>query len=221
LETLQITSKLENQTFDSLSDLLVQHDKTFGKKKNSGEDILFTNSRKGESSRGRGTYNESQEEEAHTMKFLKEEEDSIIQEIKSMVMVHGRSQGRGRNNQNQQYFRRSQDPPNNNNQSRKGEDMTQVKCKICLHIGHVVEECRTQNENFPKNKQIFNSKQHSKSNASTSTQYVDNQEDDFEYVLTTNQEIDFADLVATNKLMRKDYEDDWILDTGILNICAT
>jgi hypothetical protein len=33
-------------------------------------------------------------------------------------------------------------------------------------------------------------------------------------VLTTNQEIDFADSVATNKLMRKDYEDDWILDTG-------
>jgi hypothetical protein len=57
LETLQIVDKLENQTFDSLGDLLVQHDKTFGKKKNSGEDLLFTNSRQGESSRGRGAYN--------------------------------------------------------------------------------------------------------------------------------------------------------------------
>jgi hypothetical protein len=44
--------------------------------------------------------------------------------------------------------------------------------------------------------------------------YVDNQEDDYEYVLTANQEIDFANPVATNKLMRKDYEDDWILDIG-------
>jgi len=54
LETLQITSKLESQTFDSLSDLLVQHDNTFGKKKPFGEDLFFTNSRRGETSRGRG-----------------------------------------------------------------------------------------------------------------------------------------------------------------------
>jgi hypothetical protein len=32
--------------------------------------------------------------------------------------------------------------------------------------------------------------------------------------LTTSQELDFVDLVATNKLMRNDYEDDWILDIG-------
>jgi hypothetical protein len=47
LETLQIVDKLENQTFDSLGDLLVQHDKTFGKKKKFGVDLLFTNSRQG------------------------------------------------------------------------------------------------------------------------------------------------------------------------------
>jgi len=47
LGTLQIVDKLDNQTFDSFGDLLVQHDKTFGKKKNSGEDLLFTNSRQG------------------------------------------------------------------------------------------------------------------------------------------------------------------------------
>jgi hypothetical protein len=57
LETLQIVDKLDNQTFDSLDDLLVQQDKTFGKKRNSREYLLFTNSRKGESSRRRGSYN--------------------------------------------------------------------------------------------------------------------------------------------------------------------
>jgi hypothetical protein len=91
--------------------------------------------------------------------------------------------------------------------------MTQVKWKMCLCIGQVVEECRTQNENFPKNNQNFNSKQHSKSNVSTSARYAHNQEDDFK-LSTTNQGIDFADSIATNKLMRKDYEDDWIIDIG-------
>jgi len=57
---LQITRKLENQFFYSPNDLLVQHDKTFGKKKNLGEDIIFTNSRKWQISRGGGTYNQSE-----------------------------------------------------------------------------------------------------------------------------------------------------------------
>jgi hypothetical protein len=92
--------------------------------------------------------------------------------------------------------------------------MSQVKWKRCLRIGHVEEECRTQNENLPKDKQTF--KQHFKSNASTSALYVDNQEDDYEYVLTAKQEIDFANPVATNKLMRKD---DWILDMLQLQLC--
>jgi hypothetical protein len=56
LETLQITRKLKNQTFDSLSNFWYQHDKTFGKKKNLGEDILFTNSREGESSKIKGNF---------------------------------------------------------------------------------------------------------------------------------------------------------------------
>jgi hypothetical protein len=43
---------------------------------------------------------------------------------------------------------------------------------------------------------------------STLAQYAINQEDDFEYVLTVNQEIDFAGSIATNKLMKKDYEYD-------------
>ena len=49
--------------------------------------------------------------------------------------------------------------------------------------------CRIHNENFSINKQILKSKQHSKSNSLTSTQYVDNQEDDCEILLTTNKEI--------------------------------
>jgi hypothetical protein len=53
VETLQLAVKLEKQTFSFLSDLLVQRDKTFGKKKTSREDILFTNSNRGEISRGR------------------------------------------------------------------------------------------------------------------------------------------------------------------------
>jgi hypothetical protein len=57
LETLQITGKIEKQTISPLSDLLVQHDNFFGKKKTSREDL--TNSKRGEISRGRCTYNES------------------------------------------------------------------------------------------------------------------------------------------------------------------
>jgi len=166
LETLQIIDKLENQSFDSLGDLFVQHENTFGKKKNLGEDLLFTNSRQGEisrgrgeynvSTRGRGTYNESTRGRGSYNEKYRER--GRFNELINLDYGRGcaRSQGRGRN---QQYFRRSQD------QSQKGEDMSQVKCKIYLHIGHVVEECRTRNENFPKDKQTF--KQHSKSNAST------------------------------------------------------
>ena len=54
LETLKITNKLSTVTFDSLSKLLAQHIKYFGKQKQSGEDLLFT---KAESSKGRGNSN--------------------------------------------------------------------------------------------------------------------------------------------------------------------
>jgi hypothetical protein len=46
IETLQITDKLSTATFDSLSELLAQHSKSFGKQKQSGEDLLFTSSNK-------------------------------------------------------------------------------------------------------------------------------------------------------------------------------
>jgi hypothetical protein len=58
LETLQLTGKLEKITFDQLSELLAQHDKTFGKKKQVGEDVFFTEASTSkpstQSSRGRG-----------------------------------------------------------------------------------------------------------------------------------------------------------------------
>jgi hypothetical protein len=41
LETLQLTGNLEKITFDQLSELLAQHDKTFRKKKQVGEDIFL------------------------------------------------------------------------------------------------------------------------------------------------------------------------------------
>jgi len=142
-----------------------------------------------ESSRGRGRFNNQEHGCGHSI-----------------------NRGRWHNNQNQQYFRRSQDAPYNI--TRKGANMTQEKCKRCLQNGHIEKECRTRNENLPQHQKTFNSKQSFKSNASTSAQYVDNQEDGFEYVFTANQELDFADSIATNNLMRKDYDDDWILDTG-------
>jgi hypothetical protein len=42
LETLQVTGNLDNLTFDELSEMLSQHNKTFGKKKQVGEDFFFT-----------------------------------------------------------------------------------------------------------------------------------------------------------------------------------
>jgi hypothetical protein len=61
LETLQVTGKLDKLKFDELSEMLSQHDKTFGKKKKVGEDVFFTEpalvSHSSDSSRGRGRGN--------------------------------------------------------------------------------------------------------------------------------------------------------------------
>lgn len=46
LKTLQITDKLENITFDNLNEQLANHDKTFGKKKQLGEDVLVASTSK-------------------------------------------------------------------------------------------------------------------------------------------------------------------------------
>jgi hypothetical protein len=49
IETLKITNKLLTANFNSLNELLAQYCKTFGKKKQSSEDLLFTSSNKAES----------------------------------------------------------------------------------------------------------------------------------------------------------------------------
>ena len=41
LETLQVTGKLDKITFDELSEMLSQHNKNFGKKKQVGEDVFL------------------------------------------------------------------------------------------------------------------------------------------------------------------------------------
>lgn len=57
LETLQLTRKLDKLKFDELSEMLAQHDKTFGKKKQ-GEDVFFieasTSKSSTDSPRGKG-----------------------------------------------------------------------------------------------------------------------------------------------------------------------
>jgi hypothetical protein len=58
LETLKVTGKLDNLTFDEISEMLSQHNKTFGKKKQVGEDVFFIEARTSkystDSSRSRG-----------------------------------------------------------------------------------------------------------------------------------------------------------------------
>jgi hypothetical protein len=103
LETLQITDKLSTMNLDSLSELLTQHSRSFGKHKQSGEDLIFT---KAESSKGRGKSNFGNFQN------------------QSSNRGHGRGcgQGRGRRNFNQQNFQSN--PPNNNAQSGRGTNFS-------------------------------------------------------------------------------------------------
>jgi hypothetical protein len=78
---------LESNNFDSLSDLLVQHDKTFGKKNKSGEEILLSTQTKEKVLEEQVHMMKVPEEEVHTMKVQEEEEDSIIQEIKNTIQL--------------------------------------------------------------------------------------------------------------------------------------
>jgi hypothetical protein len=87
LETLQMTEKLEKVMFDQLSELLTQHDKTFRKKKQVGEDVFFrkasTSKPSTQSSRGRG---------AQFSNIGHGNQDQSV----SRGQRRGRSQGRGR-----------------------------------------------------------------------------------------------------------------------------
>ena len=107
--------------------MLTQHSKTFGKQKQSGKDVLFTSSSKGENSKGRGR--------GHGK---------------------GRSQGRSNNFQGSNFqqgsnsLRRSRPerPQNQNNQTIR--DMSQITCIICNRVGHFAVDCRTSNNKLPK-----------------------------------------------------------------------
>jgi hypothetical protein len=115
-------------TSDSLSELMAQHTKYFGKQKQSGEDLLFT---KAESSKGRGKSNFGNFQN------------------RSSNRGHGRGcgQGRGCSKFHQQNFQSN--PHNNNAQSGRGRNFNQVRCKRCLKKGHYASNFLTSNDQFP------------------------------------------------------------------------
>jgi hypothetical protein len=189
LETLQITDKLSTLNFDSLSELLAQHSKSFGKQKQSGEDLLFT---KAASSKGRGKQNFG----------------NFQNQSSNRGHSRGHGQGRGYNNFNQFFFQSN--PPNNNAQSGRGGNFSQVICKRCLRMGHYASNCLTSNDQLPKFKQT------SYSNSQPSDQYAedqDYQDDQYEYVFIAVQQEDFVASIISQNLMRDSFENDWILDT--------
>lgn len=69
LETSKITGNLEKLKFDELREMLAQHDKNFGKKKQVGEDVFFieasTSKYSTKNSRGRGRGNNNQNQGAY------------------------------------------------------------------------------------------------------------------------------------------------------------
>ena len=166
LETLQITDKLSTITFDSLSELLDQHSKSFVKQKQSGEDLLFT---KVESSKGRGKSNFG----------------NFQNQSSNRGCGRGRGQGRGHRNFNQKQFQSN--PSNNNTQPGRGKNFNQVRCTRCLKMGHYAWNCLTSNDQLPKFKQTSNSI------SQQSAQYAENQDyqdDEYEYVFSAVQHVD-------------------------------
>jgi hypothetical protein len=135
LKNLQIIDKLSTVTFDSLSELLAQHSKSFGKQKQSGEDFIFI---KVESSKGRGKSNFG----------------NFQNQSSNQGCVRGCGQGRGRSNYHQQNFQSN--THNSNTQSGRGKNFSHVRCKRCLNMGHYASNCLTSNDQFPKFKKTSN-----------------------------------------------------------------
>jgi hypothetical protein len=160
LENLQIIDKLSTITFDSLSELLAQHSKTFGKQKQSREDFLYT---KAESSKERG---KSNSQNFHNQ---------------SSNRGHGkdRGQGRGHNNFHQQNFQ-------SNVQSGRGWNFSQVRCKRCLKMGHYASNCLTSNNQLPKFKQTSNA---NSQQSAQYVEDQDYQDDEYEYVFSAIQHV--------------------------------
>ena len=138
--------KLSYATFDSFSELLAQRTKSFGKQKQYGEDLVFTNSSKVESSRERGRGQSSYRGRGC-----------------------GRSQGRGNNSifqQGSNYYRSCQleRTPNHNDKFGTGRDMSQFTCRQCNSVGHFPADCRTSNNKLSKFKQLSNSTYYANAN---------------------------------------------------------
>ena len=106
LETLQVTGKLDKLTFDELSELLSQHNKTFGKKKQVGEDVFFTeastskSSSDSYSSRGRGNFVQGRGRSQSREKKIQGKGNS---QGRGNIQGRGYFQGRG-NSQGREYF---------------------------------------------------------------------------------------------------------------------
>jgi hypothetical protein len=162
LETLKITNKLSTTNFDSLCELLAQHSKSFGKQKQSREDLLFT---KVESSKGR--------------------EKSNFGNFQNLSSNRGRGQGRGRSNFHLQNFQCN--IHNSNAQSGRGRNSNQVRCNRCLKMGHYASNFLTNNDQLPNFKHTSNSNSQQPVQYAEGQDY---QDDEYEYVFLAAKHVD-------------------------------
>jgi hypothetical protein len=162
LETLQVTGKLDKLTFDELSELLSQHNKTFGKKKQAGEDIFFTEANTSKSSsdsysnRGRGNFlqgcgrSQSRENNFQGRGYFQGRGNS---QGRGYFHARGNSQGRGYFQGNSQG--RGQTPHISQSRGRgqnfgRGRDFSQIVCRRCNKVGHYVKDCYTSIDKISK-----------------------------------------------------------------------
>jgi hypothetical protein len=220
LETLQVTKKLDKLTFDELSEMLSQHNKTFGKKKQVGEDIFFIEANTSKSSidssrsRGRGHFVQGRGQSQSREK--KKSDRSNFQgrgnsQIRGYFEGIGNGQGRGYfqgrgNSQGRGYFQgncqgRGYTPNRGQNRGRgqnsgRGRDLSQIVCRRCNKVGHYAEDCRTSIDKISKFHQ-------------NTTQFANDRDDDgSEYVFTSSSALH----ISTN--FQSDYEYAWILELG-------
>jgi hypothetical protein len=168
LETLQVTGKLYKLMFDELSEILSQHNKTFGNKKQVGEDIFFTEENTSKSSsdnsrsRGRGYFvqghGQSQSRENNFQGRGNNQGSGYFQgrgnsQGKGYFQGKGNSQGRGYFQGNNQG--RGKTPNRGQNRGRgqnssRGRDLSQIVCRRCNKVGHYAEDCRTSIDKISK-----------------------------------------------------------------------
>jgi hypothetical protein len=150
LETLQVTRKLDKITFDELSEMLSQHDKTFGKKKQVGEDVFFTeastikSSTDSSRSRGRGHFVQGRgRSQSRENNFSDKSNFQGRGNSQSRGYFQGNSQGRGKTPNKGQNRGRGQN-------SGRGRDLSQIVCRRCNKVGHYAEDCQTSIDKISK-----------------------------------------------------------------------